>query len=118
MAIIHRGRLVALDTPAGLRRETAREVRFHTAPATSERAVTEALELESGAVSRENDGTLVVHADPSPELVARLAAWLETEGVLLTELRAGSRSLEQAFLDITSEDDGETLDWSAEPSTQ
>ena len=101
VAIIHRGRLVALDTPAGLRRETAREVRFHTAPAISERAVIEALELESGAVSRENDGTLVVNADPSPELVARLAAWLETEGVLLTELRAGSRSLEQAFLALT-----------------
>jgi ABC-2 type transport system ATP-binding protein len=118
VAIIHRGRLVALDTPAGLRRETAREVRFHTAPTISERAVSEALELESGAVDRENDGTLVVHADPSPELVARLAAWLETEGVLLTELRAGSRSLEQAFLDITSEEDGESLDWSAEPSSQ
>jgi ABC-2 type transport system ATP-binding protein len=118
VAIIHRGRLVALDTPAGLRRETAREVRFHTAPAISERAVTEALELKPGAVSRENDGTLVVHADPSPELVSRLAAWLETEGVLLTELRAGSRSLEQAFLDITSEEDGQTLDWSAEATTQ
>jgi hypothetical protein len=59
-----------------------------------------------------------VRADPSPELVARLAAWLETEGVLLTELRAGSRSLEQAFLDITSEEDGQTLDWSAEATTQ
>jgi hypothetical protein len=33
--------------------------------------------------------------------VARLAAWLAATGVLLTELRAGSRSLEQAFLALT-----------------
>jgi len=74
--------------------------------------------MEPGAVSRENDGTLVVHADPSPQLVARLAAWLETEGVLLTELRAGSRSLEQAFLDITSEEEDAELDWPADVTTQ
>jgi ABC-2 type transport system ATP-binding protein len=118
VAILHRGRLLALDTPAGLRRESADEVRFHTAPAVSERAVTAALELETGAVSRENDGTLVIRAEPSPELVARLTAWLETEGVLLTELRAGSRSLEQAFLDITSQEQDEALDWPAEAANE
>ena len=117
VAILHRGRLVALDSPAGLRRETAREVRFHTAPVVSEHAVVDALELEAGAVSRENDGTLVLHAEPEPALIARLAAWLETEGVLLTELRAGSRSLEQAFLDITSAE-GDALNWQADARSE
>jgi hypothetical protein len=34
-------------------------------------------------------------------MVARLAAWLAERGALLTELRAGSRTLEQAFLALT-----------------
>ena len=36
-----------------------------------------------------------------PRRVARLAAWLASQGALLTELRAGSRTLEQAFLALT-----------------
>jgi hypothetical protein len=62
--------------------------------------------------------TALTRPEVTPELVARLAAWLETEGVLLTELRAGSRSLEQAFLDITSEEEDEALDWPAEVTNQ
>ena len=82
---------------------SAAEVRFATRPPISEQAVQSALQLEPGSVARENDGRLVLHLEPSPALVAHLSTWLEREGVLLTELRAGSRSLEQAFLDITGE---------------
>jgi hypothetical protein len=82
----------------------AQEVRFVTVPAVSEEAVAAALELPRGAVERENDGTLVVRIEPTPARVATLTAWLATQDVLLTELRAGSRSLEQAFLALTSTD--------------
>ena len=116
VAILHRGRLVALDSPAGLRHEAAAEVRFATRPVVSEQAVQAALELEAGKVVRENDGRLVLHAEPSPRLVARLSAWLEGEGVLLTELRAGSRSLEQAFLEITG--DAGDPDWQVSPASE
>jgi hypothetical protein len=44
----------------------------------------------------------VLHVEPSPEVVASLTQWLASEHVLLTELRAGSRSLEQAFLSLTA----------------
>ena len=38
-----------------------------------------------------------------PTASPTLTAWLATQGALLTELRAGSRSLEQAFLTLVSQ---------------
>jgi ABC-2 type transport system ATP-binding protein len=109
VAIVDRGQLVALDSPAGLRHAVAHEVRFATEPYVAEENVAAALELPQAAVERENDGTLVVHVEPTPERIAALTAWLATENVLLTELRAGSRSLEQAFLTLTASDGAESL---------
>jgi ABC-2 type transport system ATP-binding protein len=102
VAIVDRGRLVALDTPAGLRHAVTHEVRFTSEPPVGEADVAAALDLPSSVIERENDGTLVLHIDPSPAILARLTAWLAEQGVLLTELRAGSRSLEQAFLTLTN----------------
>jgi ABC-2 type transport system ATP-binding protein len=113
VAIVDRGRLVALDTPAGLRHAVAQEVRFATNLYVSENAVAAALELPQSAIERENDGTLVVRAEPTPSRIAALTAWLATQDVLLTELRAGSRSLEQAFLTLTASDGAEALTSSA-----
>ncbi len=106
VAIVDRGRLVALDTPAGLRRAVTHELRFATEPPVAEVEVAAALGLPTSCVERENDGTLVVRVEPSPQRVARLAAWLAERGALLTELRAGSRTLEQAFLTLTERHDG------------
>jgi ABC-2 type transport system ATP-binding protein len=108
VAIVDHGRLVALDSPAGLRQAVANEVRFATQPAVVEEDVAAALNLPRAAVERENDGTLVLHIEPRPETVAELAAWLVTQNALLTELRAGSRSLEQAFLTLTANGTSET----------
>jgi ABC-2 type transport system ATP-binding protein len=102
VAIVDHGRLVALDTPAGLRHAVANEIRFATAPPVTEDAVAAALGLARSAVGRENDGTLLVHVEPTPGRIAELTAWLATQHALLTELRAGSRSLEQAFLALTA----------------
>lgn len=107
VAIVDHGRLVALDSPAGLRQAVANEIRFASQPAISEPEVAAALGLPVSAVERENDGTLVLHVEPSPARVAELAAWLASRDALLTELRAGSRSLEQAFLTLTASDTAE-----------
>ncbi len=107
VAIMDQGRLAALDTPAGLRQAAASEVRLATSPAIAAAALAAALGLPTGAADQENDGTLVLHVEPTPELLSRLTACLAEQRVLLTELRAGSRSLEQAFLAITAR--GETL---------
>ena len=101
VAIVDRGRLVALDSPARLRQGVGHELRFATQPHVAEAEVAAALGVPLHDVERENDGTLVVRIEPSPEVVARLAAWLAARGVLLTEMRAGRRSLEQAYLDLT-----------------
>ncbi|MGI9148715.1 MAG: ABC transporter ATP-binding protein [Chloroflexota bacterium] len=102
VAIVNHGRLVALDSPAGLRHAVANEVRFATRPPVAEADVAVALNLTRASVECENDGTLVLHVEPSPARIAELTTWLASQNVLLTELRAGSRSLEQAFLTITS----------------
>jgi ABC-2 type transport system ATP-binding protein len=106
VAIMDHGRLVALDSPSGLRHAVANEVRFACQPAVGEEQAAAALGLARGAVERENDGTLVLHVEPTPERIAELTAWLASQHSLLTELRAGSRSLEQAFLALTASGDG------------
>jgi ABC-2 type transport system ATP-binding protein len=103
VAIVDRGRLVALDSPAGLRHSVALELRLVTKPVVQPADLTRALGLPLDAVQLENDGTIVVHADPTPVLIATLTAWLASQDVLLTDLRAGSRSLEQAFLSLTDD---------------
>jgi ABC-type multidrug transport system ATPase subunit len=108
VAIVDHGRLVALDTPAGLRQASANEIRFVCEPRVSEEAVALALDLPRGAVDHENDGTLVVHVEPTPARIATLTSWLADQETLLTELRAGSRSLEQAFLTLTASRDSDT----------
>jgi ABC-2 type transport system ATP-binding protein len=108
VAIVDRGRLVALDSPAGLRHAVADEIRVHTRPVLEPHELAMGLGLSPRQVVRENDGTLVLHVEPTPAIVADLAAWLAGRGVLLTELRAGSRSLEQAFLTLTANGDTPT----------
>jgi ABC-2 type transport system ATP-binding protein len=106
VAIVDRGRLVALDSPSGLRQAVANEVRFAAVPPVHQEEVAGALGLPRTAVEQENDGTLVLHVEPTPARIAELTAWLAGKNSLLTELRAGSRSLEQAFLTLTASDDG------------
>jgi ABC-2 type transport system ATP-binding protein len=52
VAILDHGRLVALDSPAGLRQAVAREIRFATSPDVRESAVATALALAPQAVQR------------------------------------------------------------------
>jgi ABC-2 type transport system ATP-binding protein len=107
VAIVDHGRLVALDTPAGLRQASANEIRFVSEPPVSEEAVASAMDLPRGAVDRENDGTVVMHVEPTPARIVALTTWLAGQNTLLTELRAGSRSLEQAFLTLTASEDSD-----------
>jgi ABC-2 type transport system ATP-binding protein len=108
VAIVDHGKLVALDSPSGLRHAVADEIRFHTRPVLDEHDVAAGLGLSTRQVVRENDGTLVIHVEPTPAAIAELTAWLASRNALLTELRAGSRSLEQAFLTLTADDDEAT----------
>lgn len=100
VAIVDRGRLVALGTPDELTHGTSGELVFTAVPGLDLGALRAAV---AAPVSEERPGRYVVHAANDPALVARLAAWLAERDVTIGELRGGKRSLEDVFLKLTSE---------------
>jgi ABC-2 type transport system ATP-binding protein len=104
VAIIDGGHLVALGSPGELTRSAGGgETRFTADPGLDTADLAGTLLLAPAAVIESKPGEYVVHAAPSPELVAALTAWLRDHGVALGDLRAGRRTLEEVFLQVTSE---------------
>lgn len=115
VAVLDRGRLVALGTPAELTGAGAPRVRFRLSAALTEgdatamvaslRAAGSAGEL---AVTRDGTGgayeLLGLTRAPDPGLVAALAAWCAGRGLLITELRLGAASLEERYLELVGAD--------------
>ncbi len=101
VAIIDRGRLVALGTPDELTHADREELSFTAQPGLATEELAGVLGVE---VVEFRPGRYVIHGPNDPQLVARLAAWLAERDVRLGELQAGKRSLEQVFLGLT---DGE-----------
>jgi ABC-2 type transport system ATP-binding protein len=103
VAIVDRGRLVAAGSPGEL---VASAAGTAVVVRTSDPVDAERLERAVGArvQAGEPDGPgreYRVLADPSPRLVAAVAAALAEQDVLAHELRVGGGSLEQVFLDLT-----------------
>lgn len=100
VAIIDHGRLVALDTPAGLTgAQNANTVRF-VGPAgldctqlTSLRFVHKAEEIRPGSY--------LLETDEASAMIAELTAWLRDKEITLSELHVGHGSLEDLFLRLT-----------------
>ncbi len=104
VAIIDHGRVVACDTPTALTTHAAAdETTFSAVPGLDVDALAGELGIASGAVREIRPGDYLVETAATPELVATLAAALRDRGVLLSELRAGRRSLEDVFLRLTGE---------------
>ncbi len=102
VAVVDRGRLRALGTPAELTGGDGARTRVRLAPASVARAgaaavaATLAAALGVGAVA---DGdALEVAAPADARLLAALAAALDGRGLAVAELRAGARSLEEVYL--------------------
>lgn len=101
VAIIDRGRLVALGTPAQLTHEGMDGgVEFTAADGLDVEGLARDLGVEVG---RPRPGTYRLATANDPQLIARLAAWLAAHDVVIGELRAGKRSLEDVFLQLTDE---------------
>jgi ABC-2 type transport system ATP-binding protein len=104
VAIVDHGRIVASGSPVELTtKATVAETTFAAAPGLNVTALAAALGLPDAAVRERGAGDYVVEVAATPELVACLAAWLRDEHVLISELRAGRRSLEDVFLRLTGE---------------
>lgn len=100
VAIIDHGRLIALDTPAGLTGvQNATVVRF-VAQAGIDCAKLAALPSASKA-EEIRSGSYLVETENAPALLADLMAWLRDQNITLTELRVGHGSLEDLFLRLT-----------------
>lgn len=100
VAIIDHGRLIALDTPAGLTGvQNATVVRFVAPPGLD----CTKLAALTGARNAEEirPGSYLIETDSAPALVAELTAWLRDQQITLTELRVGHGSLEDLFLRLT-----------------
>jgi ABC-2 type transport system ATP-binding protein len=104
VGIIDHGRLVACDSPAELTtRAAADETTFATAPGLAVDDLARHLGIPVGSVRELRPGDYLVDTAATPALVAALTAWLCEEGALVSELRAGRRSLEDVFLRLTGE---------------
>lgn len=102
VAIVDRGRLVALGTPRELTGAAGSgAVRLI---AQSGLPVAALAALPGVRAAREGlPGSYALEVDPErvPEALAAVAAWLRDAGVALTELRVGHGSLEEYFLRLT-----------------
>jgi ABC-2 type transport system ATP-binding protein len=101
VGIVSGGRLLALGAPEVL---TAgrRGVRFKSTDPLDSGALSQAVGFEVVALP---DGGFSIDVEATPFLLARLAAWAESAGVLLTEIRVGAGGLEEVFLELTAEDE-------------
>jgi ABC-2 type transport system ATP-binding protein len=101
VAIIDRGRLVALDTPRALTRDAdAGLVRLKASPGLDMAALVRLAAVEAAREVR--PGEYELHGADTPALIAEVTAWLRDRGVTLSELRVGHQSLEETFLRLTS----------------
>jgi ABC-2 type transport system ATP-binding protein len=103
VAIVDRGKLVALDAPAALGQAGGPpdELRFRAAPGLP---VTGLAGLAGFAeVLEARPGEYVATGQINPATVAALAFWLAERGALLAELRVGRQSLEDVFLRLTGD---------------
>ncbi len=102
LVIVDRGRIVASGTPEAIMADAAAgETRFTATAGLDVASLAAALGLPAAAVREARPGDYRVAAAPSAELVAALTAWLRDEGVVLGDLHAGRRSLEEVFLRLT-----------------
>ena len=119
LAILDRGRVVALGAPDELTAASSPVVRFrlgvplsepdrldlgeHLSQLPSGDRVT--VEHDEGAGRYRLDGLT-----PKPALIAQLAAWCATRGVLIADLRSGGGTLEERYLELIGVAGEETRD--------
>jgi ABC-2 type transport system ATP-binding protein len=102
VGIVDHGRLVACDTPKELTtRAAADETRFTTVGGLPVDELSARLGMGVGGVREVRPGDYLVEATATPEGIAAITAWLAERGALVSEMRAGRRTLEDVFLGLT-----------------
>lgn len=107
VVIIDRGELLAAGAPAELTRSGGGgDMRFSARAGLDVAGLAAALGLGAGTVSEGPPGEYAVAAPSTPTLVAGLTGWMRDHDVTLGHLRAGRRTLEDVYLDLTGSRDG------------
>jgi ABC-2 type transport system ATP-binding protein len=99
VAIIDRGRLIALESPAQLIGSDGSTVRLRASGAVD---VNQLAELPSArAVQQAGAGSYVFETADAAALLVEITTLLQRDGLLATELSVGRGTLEDVFLDLT-----------------
>ncbi len=99
IVILHQGSIAAQGTLDELTAGRD-EITFVAEPGLPVKELADAL---GRTVTTLGDGRYRVEAAPTPETIAAVNAWLGARGLVASELRAGSRSLEEVFAELTDE---------------
>ncbi len=100
VVIINKGRVVASGSPAELTTITVGQLQFRAMPGLPVADISAAVHA---TVTEHATGQYVVHATADPQLLAAVTAWCAQHGVLAEDLHVVRRSLEDVFLELTSE---------------
>jgi ABC-2 type transport system ATP-binding protein len=109
VAILHRGRIVALGTPGAIAASGRALLRVRFARLIDPGVLTSALaarwpRLSVTAEAAGSEAVVMTGVVPDPALVAAVAAWAAEHGTLIAELRAGA-GLEDRYLELTGDRD-------------
>jgi gliding motility-associated transport system ATP-binding protein len=111
VVIINRGRIAAVDTPENLTTQLKGSERVQLEVRGDEDALREAIEQVEGvtkveieAIESSDHLKAIVESEPGTDLRSRLAAAVLGKGLELFELKAVSLSLEDIFLQLTTEE--------------
>ena len=118
LAILDRGRIVAVGAPHELTAASFPILRFRLAVPLSEpdrlALAARLADAAGGRVTVEHDGgSGRYHVDglaPTPPIIALLASWCEARGALIVELRTGGGTLEERYLELIGTAGDEALD--------
>lgn len=104
VAILNRGRLVALDSVAGLREATGSGTRLRITVDRVPESVLNTLRDQQGITAVEVDGnTLLITCDPASK--ADVIATLNESGVGIADFATETTSLEDLFINYTADDE-------------
>jgi ABC-2 type transport system ATP-binding protein len=102
VVIMTRGRSVARGTVEELAAAGgAPAIRFAAPPGTDTGAIAAAVGVAPRDVVEERPGEYAVTGEATAGRLGALAAWLDTQGLPVSDLRAGHRSLEDVYLEAT-----------------
>jgi ABC-2 type transport system ATP-binding protein len=106
VVIVARGRAVARGTVAELSAAGGGGISFEAPPALDAAALGEAIGAGPAGVTEEHPGRYRVAGEATAARLAALAQWMADHDVPVGDLRAGRRSLEEVYLQVTRGDDG------------